>query len=119
MKMWEAMMKVSNGFKVRKNCWEEGRYVYSNRGSLMWENGSLVEELIDDGTEWEVYSDKPESVDKFWKEFHDSIMNLAGSYQEMLNSCGGECGNCPFREACARYDDLYHELTFINDEYLR
>lgn len=119
MKMWEAMMKVNNGFKVRKNCWEEGRYVYSNRGKLMWENGSLVEELIDDGTEWEVYSDKPESVDKFWKEFHDSVMNLAGSYQEMLNSCGGECGNCPFREACARYDDLYYELTFLNDEYIR
>lgn len=118
MKMWEAIMKVNNGVKVRKICWEKGRYVYSNRGQLMWDNGKRVEELIDDGTEWEVYNNKPDIVDKFWKEFYDNIIDLADSYQEMLNSCGYECNRCPFRDACAGYDDMYHELKFINDEYL-
>lgn len=120
MKMWEALLKVNNGCKVRKKCWKESRYISLCCGRLLWDDGSAVEDLIDDGCEWEIYEHKLEKpVDGFWGEFYRSIMSLADSYQNMLDNCDCEdgCMGCPFREACARYDDIYHELLFLNDRY--
>ena len=120
MKMWEALLKVNNGCKVRKKCWKETRYISLCCGRLLWDDGSAVEDLIDDGCEWEIYERKLEKpVDGFWGEFYRSIMSLADSYQNMLDNCDSEdgCMGCSFREACARYDDIYYELKFLNDEY--
>ena len=120
MKLWEAMMEVNKGNKIRKACWKEGRYVYkNNNGELCWDDEREVIDLSD-SDDWEVMMEEEDKHDVhlFWKLLYEDIMMLGDLYQELLNSCGEDaCHGCEFINLCTMYENMYSTLEYLAEYY--
>lgn len=124
MKLWEAIIAMEDGYKVRRTTWEPEMFVYKNNGEYYkadeseWEEWEAIWVTPED--EWEFY-DSRKDVNPFFRKLYEAINDLVPDYQRMLDSnelCNGDkCGDCDLAKLCTMFDDIYTMLEHYNENY--
>lgn len=117
MKLWEAMMLMNEGNKVRLKHWEKHDYIYLNdNDEVCWSNGNLVGNIPNVG-EWELY-DNRRDAELAWRIIFRNVKGAESFIDEYIsdsyecNKC--ECDDCIYSTACNIFDDLCNELERLN-----